>query len=60
MDPNEFRCKRIDKTDLWSIADDFRNKYWPEGTLPINIEKIVEFRLNFIKVEIARFINEKV
>jgi Zn-dependent peptidase ImmA (M78 family) len=48
LEPNEFRCKRIDKKDLWAIADDFRNTYWPEDTLPIDIEKIVEFRLNFI------------
>jgi hypothetical protein len=48
LDPCEFKCKRIDKKDLWSIADDIRNKYLQEGTLPINIEKIIEFRLNLL------------
>jgi Zn-dependent peptidase ImmA (M78 family) len=48
LEPSEFKCKRIDKKDLWSIADDVRNTYWPESTLPINIEKIVEFRLDLL------------
>ena len=48
MEPSEFRCKWIDKSELWSFADDIRKTYWPEGTLPINIEKIVEFRLNLL------------
>ncbi|MFZ2400089.1 MAG: hypothetical protein WAW31_15630 [Smithella sp.] len=45
LSTSEFKCKRIDKKDLWSIADDIRNTYWPEGRLPVDIEKIVEFRL---------------
>jgi hypothetical protein len=48
LDPSEFRCKWIDKNEIWSIADHVRESYWPEGTLPINIEKIVEFRLNLL------------
>ena len=48
MEPSEFKCKRIDKKDLWSIADDIRNTYWQEGRLPVDIEKIVEFRLNLL------------
>lgn len=50
MDPSEFRCKWIDKKELWSIADNVRKTYWPESTLPINIEKIVEFRLKLLPV----------
>jgi len=46
LDPSEFRCKWIDKSELWSIVDNVRQKYWPEDTLPVDIEKIVEFRLN--------------
>ena len=34
LEPSEFKCKRIDKKDLWSIADNVRETYWPEGTLP--------------------------
>jgi Zn-dependent peptidase ImmA (M78 family) len=45
LDPYEFKCKRIDKKDLWSIADGVRKTYWPENRLPVDIEKIVEFRL---------------
>ena len=30
------------------MADDVREKYWPEATLPVNAEKIVEFRLQLI------------
>jgi hypothetical protein len=48
LEPSEFKCKRIDKKDLWSIADDIRNTYWPEDRLPVDIEKIVEFRLNLL------------
>ena len=48
MEPSEFRCKWIDKSALWSIADDVRKTHWPEGTLPVDIEKIVEFRLNLL------------
>ena len=47
MEPWEFKCKWYnDKNDFWKIADEVRDKYWPEGTLPIDIETIVEFRLN--------------
>jgi hypothetical protein len=30
------------------MADDVRKTYWPEGTLPVDIEKIVEFRLSLL------------
>ena len=45
MDPSDYKCKRIDKKDIWAIADKVRNTYWRESTLPIDIEKIVAFRL---------------
>lgn len=45
MEPSQFKCKWIDKSNLWSIVDDFRKQYWPEGSLPVDIEKIVEFRI---------------
>jgi Zn-dependent peptidase ImmA (M78 family) len=48
LEPSEFRCKWIDKKELWSIADDVRKTHWPEGTLPVDIEKIVEFRLKLL------------
>ena len=45
MEPNDFKCKWVDKNDLWKIADEVRGKYWPEGILPVNTETIVESRL---------------
>ena len=45
MEPYEFECKWIDKNDLWKTADEIRSRYWPEGTLPVDMEKIVELRL---------------
>ncbi len=45
MESGEFRCTWIDKSELWSIADQVRKTYWPEGTLPVDIEKIVDFGL---------------
>ncbi|MDP3028711.1 MAG: ImmA/IrrE family metallo-endopeptidase [Deltaproteobacteria bacterium] len=48
MDYAEFSCRWINKEKLWKVADDVREKYWPEATLPIDAEKIVEFRLKLI------------
>jgi Zn-dependent peptidase ImmA (M78 family) len=45
LDYSEFKCKWIEPASLWNIADEARNKYWPEATLPIDAEGIVEFRL---------------
>lgn len=45
MDYNDFKCKWIDKEDLWQFADDIRATYWPEGTVPVDTEKIVELKL---------------
>jgi Zn-dependent peptidase ImmA (M78 family) len=45
LDYSEFKCKWIDPVSLWNIADETRNKYWPESKLPVNTEEIVEFRL---------------
>jgi hypothetical protein len=45
LDYSEFKCKWIEPTSLWNIADEARNKYWPEATLPVDAEGIVEFRL---------------
>lgn len=45
MDFSEFKCKWIDPVSLCNVADETRNKYWPESNLPVNAEGIVEFRL---------------
>lgn len=37
-----FGCKWIPKEDLWQTVRSFREKYCPENTLPVDMEKIVE------------------
>jgi len=39
------KCERLDATDLWRIADEARVEYWPENTFPIDMEKILEIKL---------------
>jgi hypothetical protein len=41
----DFKCQWLDKEELWERADNFRAEYWPEESLPVDIEQIVEFRL---------------
>ncbi len=41
----DIECKWIPKSELWRRADQFFSDYWPEGTLPVEIGSIVEFRL---------------
>lgn len=45
MEYVEFRCKWIDKRDIWKIADEARGDLWPDGSLPVDVEGIIEFRL---------------
>jgi hypothetical protein len=40
----QFR-KWIKKEELWEIVDEFARKYWPEGTVPVDTEMVVEQRL---------------
>ena len=42
---SDFKCEWIDREKLWGIADNFFRKYWPEGTLPVDMEKIIQDRL---------------
>jgi hypothetical protein len=41
----EIVCRWIDKQELWKIADNVRDQYWEEGILPVDVEKIVEFKI---------------
>jgi len=45
MEYAEFRCRWIDKKDIWKRADQIRHDLWPEGTLPVDVETFVAFRL---------------
>ena len=42
---SNFKCPYISKDQIWQEAEKFRTEFWPEVTLPIDIEKIVEKRL---------------
>jgi IrrE N-terminal-like domain len=45
LEPDDFKCRWIEKEELWKITKNFRQTYWPEKDLPVNTEMIVEFRL---------------
>ncbi len=45
MEPGEFKCRWKKKDEIFRIADNIRNRFWPENTLPVDIEQIIEFRL---------------
>jgi hypothetical protein len=47
LDFSKFKCKWIDKNQLRELAEQRRQKYWPEGILPIDTVEIVELRLRF-------------
>jgi hypothetical protein len=47
---SRFKCPYIERHDIWKSAEEFRTQHWPERTLPIDIETIVEKRL---KLDIA-------
>jgi hypothetical protein len=55
LDFSEFKCKWIEPASLWNIADETRNKYWPESKLPVNTEEIVEFRLR-LNIEPVKYL----
>jgi len=41
-----FECKWRAKEKIWEKAELIRTKHWPQGTLPVNMEHIVEFELD--------------
>ncbi|HUU41816.1 MAG TPA: ImmA/IrrE family metallo-endopeptidase [Desulfatiglandales bacterium] len=45
QDISDFKCPYITKEQIWQEAENFRGKFWPEDTLPVNIETIAENRL---------------
>jgi hypothetical protein len=44
-DISRFKCPYIPIDQIWQEAENFRDKFWPESTLPVDIERIVEKRL---------------
>ncbi len=45
QDIASFKCPYISKEKIWQEAENFRAKFWPEATLPVDIENIIEQRL---------------
>jgi len=45
LDYSAFKCKWIDQNQLRELADQKRQKYWPEGIHPVDTTKIIELRL---------------
>jgi len=45
LDYSAFKCKWIDQNQLRELADQKRQKYWPEGIVPVDTTKIIELRL---------------
>lgn len=45
MDPSDFSCTWLNKEEIWEIADEKRNTFWPRGTLPVDVEEIIELGL---------------
>ena len=48
MEYGDFKCPWIEKEVLWKQVEEIRSQYWPEGTVPVDIEKIVEIRLRLL------------
>lgn len=43
---SDFRAPFIPREKIWDQADQFRERHWPSGILPVDIENIVEFELD--------------
>lgn len=56
MDPREFKAPFITIEDIRKTVDDFRKRYWPKDTIPVDIFEIVEFELG---IEIRTIFNLK-
>jgi len=54
LDPGEFKAPFIKIDDIRTAADEFRTKYWPQDTIPIDIFEILEFGL---EIEIRTILN---
>jgi len=48
VDPAEFRCNWLSKDQIWARADEVRARFWSENSLPVNVEEIIEFRLELV------------
>jgi hypothetical protein len=54
MDPREFKAPFITIADIRRAVAEFRTRYWPQNTVPVDIFEIVEFELG---IEIRTIFN---
>ena len=47
MEMGIFECRWRPKEEIWDEAERRRTQYWPQETLPVDMEHIVEFKLDF-------------
>jgi hypothetical protein len=48
LEYGDFKCPWIDPKALWQRVEEVRRQYWPEGSVPVDIEAIVEIRLKLL------------
>ncbi len=58
FDPTKFKAPFLTLPEIWRRVETFREKYWPSGEVPVDILKIVEFRLN-LKIEARYYLREQ-
>jgi hypothetical protein len=58
IDSTKFRAPFLTIPEIWSQVEIFRKKYWPSGKVPVDIIKIVEFRLK-LKIEARYYLREQ-
>lgn len=54
IDPKGFKAPFIKIEEIRKVADEFRAKYWPQNTIPVDIFEILEFGLD---IEIRTIFN---
>ena len=55
---SEFKAPFISKVKIQEAADEFRNKYWSDNDLPIDIEHIIEIDLGIQIIPVKNLLNE--
>lgn len=38
-DISRFKCPYIPKDQIWQAAENFRDEFWPESTLPVDMKR---------------------
>ena len=59
MYPQDFKAPFIDRSQIWREADAFRERYWPSGTIPVDVLTIAEFELDLEIRPVSRMREEE-